>query len=475
MKTFNALLLAAFLLQQPGAKVQAPTAFPPPGTYNNGLLVSLLCSTPGATIHYTVDGQLPDASSPVFEPYKLVPVQGESGMDAGLTARTIRAIAVNSGMANSDPVTLSYTIQRRDRKEYEAAEIHPGIWMISDYATDKMFLVKGSRKAVLIDTGQGSGNLKQFVLKYAGEVPLEIVLTHLHPDHIGQADQFISEHTEYVNDEDRPAVVSRLQKMGASEEVISKHLLNIKDGDTIDIGGRSLHIYQVPGHTRGGIAVLDDNGCVYAGDALGSNRPTVPDQLWMHLPTSLPVDRFLSALQVFRYKSRGRVREIYTGHNDAALEGEEYLNNLEKAAQQVVDLGSAALVPAVRPTTVWQSVVGDRAKDKFWAAIDLNKDNCLSAPIDQISTLSNIEIEGATLKEPFQPSTTNYLLAVRKGASSIRITPVATSTRSRGITVNGFAVKSRAGAAVQSTEKVVIVVTAPNGSSTTTYTLVPGQ
>lgn len=44
----------------------------------------------------------------------------------------------------------------------------------------------------------------------------------------------------------------------------------VVDGGTIDLGGITLQIHDVPGHCRGEIAILDEkNGTIYVGDAIG--------------------------------------------------------------------------------------------------------------------------------------------------------------------------------------------------------------
>jgi glyoxylase-like metal-dependent hydrolase (beta-lactamase superfamily II) len=68
-----------------------------------------------------------------------------------------------------------------------------------------------------------------------------------------------------------------------------------------DLGGKQLTVYEVPGHSPGCIVLLDvADGSLFAGDALGSNRPYIVDSLWMQMPGMASMDRYLSSLQVFR-------------------------------------------------------------------------------------------------------------------------------------------------------------------------------
>ena len=58
----------------------------------------------------------------------------------------------------------------------------------SAYKVD-MFLVEGEKSAILIDTGYGIGNLKEYVDTLT-PLPYEVILTHGHVDHAGGAAAF---------------------------------------------------------------------------------------------------------------------------------------------------------------------------------------------------------------------------------------------------------------------------------------------
>jgi len=455
--------------------VATPTAFPAPGTYPTTNSVTLISATPDAQIHYTVDGTQPSSSSQIFDPYKLLWVGAVNNGDTGLkTGYTIRAIAIKPGMDNSEVATFQYTIDRRDRTAYVAEDILPGVIMVRDYANDKMFLLKGSRKALLIDSGMGTGDLKGFLAHYVGGLPLEAAFTHFHGDHTGQSDKFIDDSVEYINDADRAQVVTLLTQRGASRDAINKNLRNIKDGDVLDLGDRKLTVYQVPGHTPGSIVLFEkETGYLFTGDSIGSNSPGIPDAFWMHLPSSPPLDEYLSTLEVFRSKVRGAVKRISTGHNDHPLEGAKYLDNLQQAAQSVVDQGTSVLVPSLRPAGVWQVVVGDRMQDPNWVAINVTKEGCLFTLPDKIAALSNLELsEGEAID--FSPAQLEYSTSVSKDVSKLQITPTTMSSRYRSLKINGRDAKSGNpynAALKRGTSSFAIRVTSPDGNSEKTYTL----
>ena len=80
--------------------VAAPTFSPAPGTYYEAQQVSIQCSTPGAAIHYTLDGSAPTSNSPLYT----------SPITISETT-TIKAIAVKTGMDDSSVSSATYTIE----------------------------------------------------------------------------------------------------------------------------------------------------------------------------------------------------------------------------------------------------------------------------------------------------------------------------------------------------------------------------
>lgn len=82
-----------------GQKVKAPYATPSGGNYFAPTKITLGCTTPGATIHYTLDGSAPSANSPVYtSPFTLD------------SSATLRAIAVKDGYLDSNVSTYRYNV-----------------------------------------------------------------------------------------------------------------------------------------------------------------------------------------------------------------------------------------------------------------------------------------------------------------------------------------------------------------------------
>jgi lysophospholipase L1-like esterase len=69
------------------------------GTYEGTQSVTISCATSGATIYYTTDGSTPTTSSSVY-----------SGALSVSSSRTVKALAVKSGLTNSAVASAAYTI-----------------------------------------------------------------------------------------------------------------------------------------------------------------------------------------------------------------------------------------------------------------------------------------------------------------------------------------------------------------------------
>ncbi|MDT7782142.1 MAG: hypothetical protein QOF58_561 [Pseudonocardiales bacterium] len=81
------------------APVATPSFSPPGGAYTSAQTVTITTATAGASIRYTVDGSTPTASSPLYTGPISVP-----------SSRTINAIGIKAGLANSPVGSATYTI-----------------------------------------------------------------------------------------------------------------------------------------------------------------------------------------------------------------------------------------------------------------------------------------------------------------------------------------------------------------------------
>ena len=69
------------------------------------------------------------------------------------------------------------------------AEIAKNTYAINEFGMSTVYLLTGTKRALLIDTGTGVANLRETVESLT-DLPCHVALTHSHMDHIGNAMQF---------------------------------------------------------------------------------------------------------------------------------------------------------------------------------------------------------------------------------------------------------------------------------------------
>jgi hydroxyacylglutathione hydrolase len=198
------------------------------------------------------------------------------------------------------------------------------IYAIHDNGNVMIYLIIGSRKALLVDTGWGIGDLGALV-RTITDLPLEVVNTHGHPDHVGGGYQFPLIHIhetdwEILNgcftEEYRKMDLSHLPMEsyppGFDPEQWVKAKLNrvipLSEGHCFDLGNKRLEVLSIPGHTPGSIGLLDrEQGILFSGDSV------IEGTIWMHLDHSLSLHTFLQSLKRITGRS-APLQMILPGH-----------------------------------------------------------------------------------------------------------------------------------------------------------------
>ena len=174
------------------------------------------------------------------------------------------------------------------------SEIAPDTYAINEFGLSAMYLVVGTEKAMLIDTACGLSDLKSIVRSIT-DLPVEVVLTHGHLDHVGGMSQFDEvwihpadiDMAKAVTEDELKDYANMLGQGGAYEVYdyspdMVNHIdkfprfLPIEDGQEFDLGGRKITAIAISGHTPGGICFLDkDRRIMFSGDAFNQNTLAV--------------------------------------------------------------------------------------------------------------------------------------------------------------------------------------------------------
>jgi hydroxyacylglutathione hydrolase len=144
-------------------------------------------------------------------------------------------------------------------------QIDDRTWVGSGHmmANESLYLVEGQNKALLIDAGTNIKDLDKIVASITNK-PVMLVATHVHPDHTGASINVFPE--IYLNQAD----TVNIPRMMANYKGAVKYL---KDGQTIDLGGRTINVVFTPGHTPGSTTFIDkDAGYGFSGDSFGSGN-----------------------------------------------------------------------------------------------------------------------------------------------------------------------------------------------------------
>ena len=278
-------------------------------------------------------------------------------------------------MEDSDVVTFTYTIDRMSKLEHKSRLMYDmdgmKVWSVIDYDSDKMYLIKGSKGALLIDAGMasaGANNLYEYCKQLAGTDNIDVYISHGHPDHTTQLGDFVQAGRKvYINEKDIPMALKYVN----DKTVTAGGFTCISEGYQFDLGGVVLDNYDIPGHTPGCMMLLDKaHNVLYSSDQLGCNRRSVADSLTL---VNNDVRVLLSSLRIFRDKVTALAEAgeidldklvVWSGHDDYEIHDLlGHLDTLITAAQNIVDYGPAtAMRVSVRNTggSDGASFAGDR-------------------------------------------------------------------------------------------------------------------
>lgn len=227
---------------------------------------------------------------------------------------------------------------------YTALPPQNGATPIRGGAGELCWLIEGHEGAALIDTGCGGKGLRELV-KSLTDLPVTVLLTHGHRDHIGGAGQFgkvwlhpadlpLAERSadpvrraDFVRGKE-PELFARLP-----EDTFPPHapieFLPLREGDRFDLGGVTLKVYETPGHTPGSVTFADAiHGVLYTGDLCA--RRTL-----MMLPESQSLTVLRTTLE--RLKQLEQDFPIQHIGHDPAVPGEGAVDNLLDCVEDILN------------------------------------------------------------------------------------------------------------------------------------------
>lgn len=187
--------------------------------------------------------------------------------------------------------------------------IFDNLWALKELSSTN-FLIKGTEKALLVDTAYGLTDYRALTKELIGDLPLLVVNSHAHPDHnagnnqfgevmVGRGDE--ADDCHEVTPEDKAGILDFMQDLlkpypafdpDAYHPGLSEKVRPLDEGDVIDLGDLKLEVIEIPGHTVGSIALYEKRkGWIFTGDTV------LTWEVWGQLENSAPLHVYAESLE----------------------------------------------------------------------------------------------------------------------------------------------------------------------------------
>jgi glycerophosphoryl diester phosphodiesterase len=196
------------------------------------------------------------------------------------------------------PFLLCQSLTVRAVENFKAEKLADGFWRIQAVqgTLSTVYLVEGSRSALVIDACTGQEGLKEIVDSLVGSKPVKLALTHGHFDHSGGMKYF-------------PEVYVHKADTGMLPKGLKTIWHFIDEGYVFDLGDKKIEVISIPGHTPGSVAFFNrEERKLFTGDAIGSTM------VWAHISKD-PLTVLLASLHKLE-DMKGLIDEIYVGHHE---------------------------------------------------------------------------------------------------------------------------------------------------------------
>jgi len=229
---------------------------------------------------------------------------------------------------------------------YTVKKIYPWLYSIYDPQAVFCYLIVGKKSALLYDTAYGIEPLDDAVRQVCG-LPYEVILSHGHIDHVNGAFQFDEtwihpadyelclRHTSKTA---RRKIVEQLD-MQHKDEFIAKGAGNLKmlpDEKIFDLGGLTVEVIPMPGHTPGSVGLLiHEHKVLLDSDAACYH-------MWMFLEESLDMSIYINMLKQVKKLD---FNTFFVGHLDKELPKADFDRYI--AVAENIDVEKSESYPAL--------------------------------------------------------------------------------------------------------------------------------
>ena len=254
---------------------------------------------------------------------------------------------------------------------FQVAEIEPGLHLVAEPGHVFSWLIAGSERSILLDTGLGLADIAAAIAPVAA-APTVVVNSHVHFDHVGGNQLF--EHTEMhalgpewieagTRDEYLRSYHELAQDMATSWDRLRAadrdgwFLVGpdetmrpwprrgidelgwridpppptrlLADGDTLDLGDRALRVIHTPGHAPDHICLVDEAaGILFAQDQAYYGPQLICEQ-------GSDLRAYARSARRLADELAGAIRVVYTAHCLRPSVPPRFLGELADAAEAV--------------------------------------------------------------------------------------------------------------------------------------------
>ena len=209
--------------------------------------------------------------------------------------------------------------------------INDAITLIDDHRESTCYLVTGTQSALLIDTANGWVDMRALCAEQT-DLPVTVVNTHGHCDHIfGNLyfqEAWLHPDDDALHDEhfSFPEVRGLMEAQGLRPA--KRRPLEI--GQVFDLGGFSLEVIPLIGHTRGSVGLLDrSHRILFSGDGLNGH-------IWMQLNESTSIRTLRDTLIALKHAHGSEFDSLLTGHG-TGLEPATNVDHLLRGCEELLD------------------------------------------------------------------------------------------------------------------------------------------
>jgi len=260
---------------------------------------------------------------------------------------------------------------------FRVAPLEPGVWLVGEPGHVNSWLIRGSERTILLDTGLGLADISAAVATVCPEEPT-VVNSHVHFDHVGGNDLFaetamhelgpewveagcepsqLSAYPDLV-----PAMTEAYARLLAADREGGFFLIGpdeemrpwpsegiaargwriapppptrlLAEGDEIDLGDRVLRVLHTPGHAPDHICLLDERaGILWAQDQAYYGPHLVYEP-------GADFGDFLTSTRRLADDLSGSLRTVYTAHCLRPTVPPAFLGELADAAKVVATGGT---------------------------------------------------------------------------------------------------------------------------------------